>query len=138
MNQKTDWALLFLRIALGAIFVAHGSQKIFVFGHAGVAGFLTTLGVPLPNISAYLLMAAEFGGGILLLLGLLTRIAALSILIAMLVALFEVHLSKGFFLPEGFEYVFMLIFSSLALLIAGGGRFAIDPLIFGKKLPAAT
>ena len=62
-----------LRLIVGTTFIAHGSQKLFSFGVAGTAGFLGCLGVPMANVMAPVLIATELGGGILLVLGLLTR-----------------------------------------------------------------
>lgn len=138
MNQRLDWTLLSLRLALGLIFIIHGSQKLFGFGYAGVAGFLTSLGVPFPGVFAVIVTWVEFGGGILILLGLLTRLAAFFILINMLVAFFRVHLAHGFFLPQGFEYVLLILAVTLAQLFAGAGKFSIDAFIFRKKEPAST
>ncbi len=138
MNKQLDWALLVLRVALGLIFIVHGSQKLFSFGFAGVAGFLSSLGVPLPNVFAVIVTLVEFGGGILIFLGLLTRLAAFFILINMLVAFFRVHLAHGFFLPQGFEFVLLILGVTLALLLAGSGKFSVDAFIFRKKEPAST
>ena len=139
MNRKSmDWALLFLRLAVGVIFVVHGSQKLFGYGLAGVTGFVANMGFPLPKVFAALLMGAEFGGGILVLLGLLTRLAALSIAIDMAVAIFAVHITKGFYLPNGFEYAFLNFFATLTLLFAGGGGLSLDGLIFPRKHSTST
>src|SRR5436305_970107 len=109
----TDWALLFARLALGAIFFAHGSQKVLGwFGgpgiHATVAG-MTKLG--LPAVIAYFTMTVEFLGGLGLIFGVLSRLASLGIIAVMLGAIFTVHLPNGLFMNwmgnqkgEGFEY----------------------------------
>ena len=131
--MRTDtkqWATLPLRIALGVIFLAHGGQKLF--GWLGGKGFLATagyfdgkLGLNPGLLWALLAGAAEFGGAVLVLSGLFTRLGALSIAIVMLVAIAKVHWGT-FFMPTGIEFAFSLLCSAVALLIAGGGKFSLD------------
>lgn len=130
---RQDIALTIIRMVVGATFIAHGSQKLFMFGVSGVAGMMGHTGIPFPMLSASLLIAAEFGCGILLFLGLFTRLAAIPIIIAMLVALFQVHLKGGFFLPAGFEYVFVLLGALTGLAIAGPGACAFDNVIAKQR-----
>jgi putative oxidoreductase len=144
-RSAVDLALLVIRLALGTVFIAHGSAKLFpsLWGieGGGIEKFATSLsgmGVPLPDVMAYVVAAWELGGGILLVLGLATRIAALGILGTMFVAFVKVHMSQGFFLPPvgkslGFEYVMVLGATALALVIAGAGQFALDPMVFKGK-----
>lgn len=127
------WALFVLRIVVGLVFIAHGAQKAFLLGHAGVAGFLATLGMPAPSIAAALLIAAELGGGAALLLGLATRVAAISLAFTMLVAMVTVHLPHGFFAPQGVEYTLTLLAASTALALGGGGALALDNAIAGRR-----
>jgi len=129
-TDAKQWATIPLRIALGVIFLAHGGQKLFGWlggkGLASTAAFLSgKLGLTPGLLWAALVGIAEFGGGLLLLLGLFTRLGALLIGIVMLVAIFAVH-RGAFFLPTGIEYAFSLFASALALLIAGGGRLSLD------------
>src|SRR5215471_8700150 len=88
-----------LRIMVGVVFLAHGSQKLFAFGIPGTAGFFAQAGLPMPMVSAVLAIAAEFLGGIALILGLFTRPAAAVLAFNMAVAVLAVHLKGGFFLP---------------------------------------
>jgi putative oxidoreductase len=130
MTDEKQWATLPLRIALGVIFLAHGGQKLFGWlggrGLAGTAGFLAgKLGLSPAMLWAGLVGVGEFGGALLLLLGLFNRLGALAISIIMLVAIFGVHWG-AFFMPTGIEFPFALFCSALALLIAGGGRFSLD------------
>jgi putative oxidoreductase len=120
--------LLLLRIVLGAVFVAHGLQKLFVFGLAGVAGMLGSLGLPLPALNAVLVTAAELGGGLLLLSGAATRVTAAILAFTMGVAIMTVHLSHGFFAPAGVEYPLTLLVANLALVMTGAGRYSVDAL----------
>ena len=125
-----------MRMVVGATFIAHGSQKLFMFGPAGVAGAFASMGIPFPALSAWLTIGAEFGCGILLFLGLFTRLAAIPIIIAMLVALFKVHLLGGFFLPKGFEYVFVLLGALIGVAVGGPGACALDNLLLKREATA--
>src|SRR5688572_30380529 len=107
-NERKDWGIAVLRVAVGGIFVAHGVQKLAVFGISGLAGFMSQLGIPFPTLSAVAVTAAELGGGLALVAGLFTRWAALPIAFSMAVAAVTVHLKGGFFLPDGIEYVLTL------------------------------
>jgi len=131
MNK--GWGLSILRVAVGIVFVAHGSQKLFVFGFAGVQGMLTQLGFPIPMVLAWILTLVEFLGGIALVLGLYTRWAAILLAINMAVAILKVHLPGGFFLPKGFEFAFTLFAANIALALAGPGAASLDRLLFAKK-----
>src|SRR5688500_14115552 len=103
MDKKTlDYGLLLIRVALGVIMVAHGGQKLFTYGYPSVVGGMTQMGIPAPALSAALVIAAELGGGILVLAGLFTRFAAASFAFAMAVAAVQVHLAAGFFMPNGY------------------------------------
>ena len=126
---RQDIGLAIIRMVVGATFIAHGSQKLFMFGIPGVAGMMSHLGVPFPTHSAVLIIAAELGGGTFLLLGLLTRLAAIPIAFSMLVAILQVHLKGGFFLPTGLEYALVMLAATVGLAIAGGGACALDNLI---------
>jgi putative oxidoreductase len=125
-SQWTDRGLLLMRIALGLVFVMHGGQKLFVFGHAGVASGMAALGLPFPGLSAALIMAVELGGGVALLAGAFTRVAAFLIAGAMAVATVSAHLANGFFMPSGFEYTLTLMLTSLGVLMTGPGAYSVD------------
>jgi putative oxidoreductase len=125
-----------LRVIIGIVFIAHGSMKLFSFGVAGTAGFLGTLGVPLASVMAPVLIATEIGGGILLVLGLLTRYVAIPLVFTMAVAIATVHLQHGFFLPQGYEFALLVGVGLLTLALQGSGAFALDHLVF-RRTPAA-
>lgn len=133
-----NWAMVPLRLTLGIIFIAHGSQKLFgAFGGHGLEAtakfFGENLGMNPPMLWASLAAGGEFFGGLLVLLGLITRFGALNIAITMLVAMFKVHLAGGFFLPKGFEYTFALLGMALALMISGGGAASVDGVVADNR-----
>lgn len=132
-EARLDWGLLIIRVALGAVFVAHGLQKMFVFGHAGVAGMLGQLGLPFPGVNAALIIAAELGGGVALVNGAFTRVAAAILAFSMIVAIVTVHLPYGFFAPMGVEYPLTLLLVNLALTITGGGAYSLDAWLTRTK-----
>jgi uncharacterized membrane protein YphA (DoxX/SURF4 family) len=115
------YATLVLRIGLAIVFIAHGWGK--VTGIEGTAGFFAKVGIPLSSFFAYVVAAVEFGGGILILLGLFTRIAAALIAIVMVVAIFTVKLSQGFL--GGYELDFILLCVAIALMLTGSGPVAL-------------
>ncbi|MBA3469573.1 MAG: DoxX family protein [Herpetosiphonaceae bacterium] len=127
--QQPQWGIALLRIVTGIIFFVHGWQKLFTFGYEGTTGAFTGMGVPLPEIAAALAIAVELLGGLALILGFMTRLVAVPLAIDMLAALFMVHLSSGFFAANGgYEFVLLLAAASLALVLTGGGAFALDNL----------
>jgi putative oxidoreductase len=139
LKTDSDVTGLVLRLVLGVIFFAHGAQLTFGwfdgYGFGGTMGFFTgTLHIPAPL--AFLAIVAQFAGGIGLILGLLTRLAALGIGANMLVAVTMVHAQYGFFMNwsgtqkgEGFEYHLLAIAIAIALIVRGGGKWALDTAI---------
>lgn len=134
MTTKTlDYGLLLIRVALGVVMIAHGAQKLFTFGYPGVVGGFTQMGMPMPGISAALIIAAELGGGILMLAGLFTRFAGAAFAFAMAVAALKVHLAAGFFMPNGYEFTMLLAAAALGIVLTGPGRLSIDALIARRR-----
>jgi Predicted membrane protein len=127
-----------LRVAVGVVFVAHGAQKLFgVWGGAGPSGtaaFLAQLGLTPAMPLALLAGLVELAGGLMLILGALTLIAALALAIDMGVATYKVHLANGFFLNwnltpnqgHGYEFGLVLIGALVALMLTGPGALSID------------
>ena len=132
------WFPVPIRLGLGAVFVAHGAQKVLgSFAGPGLAKF-TSFPAPYPFMRpAWLWMGAaafaELIGGILIILGLLTRVGAFVIFCTMLVAVAGVHWKGGFFAPAGIEYPLSLLTMSLALLISGGGMASADLAMSGSR-----
>jgi putative oxidoreductase len=136
-RRQIDTALAVLRVVLGITFILHGGQKLFVFGFAGVSGAFAQMGIPAPGVLGPFVAFVEFFGGIAILLGLLTRLAALGIAATMVVAILTVHLKNGFFAPTGVEFPLSLLGSAIALIITGAGDFSLDAVI-GKRLDARS
>lgn len=127
-------ALGIIRIMVGVVFLMHGSQKLFTYQISGVAGSFEQMGIPFPALSAVLATAAEFVGGLLLIMGLFTRLAAIPMAFTMLVAILTAHWGKGFFAGSGgYEYALLLMVILGAFAFAGGGAFAVDNLIRRKQ-----
>jgi putative oxidoreductase len=134
-----DSVLTIVRLTLGVVFFAHGAQKMLGwfggYGFSGTMGFFTQqAGIPAPL--AFLAIAAEFFGGLGLLVGFLGRIAAFGIISNMVVAILMIHRHFGFFMNwlgnqkgEGFEYHLVAIALGLAILIKGSGAYSIDLLL---------
>ncbi len=122
--------LLLLRLVLGVLLAGHGAQKLFgsFGGHGlkGTSGFLATMGLRPAGMWAFLAGISEFGGGVLLALGLLTPLGAIAIIAAMLVAILTVHSQKLWVTEGGMEYNLVLIASAAALALTGPGRFSLD------------
>ena len=127
--------LALLRVILGIVFIAHGGQKLFQYGIAGVTQGFGQMGVPLPAIAAPVVTGVELLGGILLVVGLFTRVVASLTAIDMLGATLLVHLKNGFFGPMGIEFTLTLCAASLAFVLAGPGAFSLDAVIARRRSP---
>ena len=131
-------SLMIVRLALGIVFLPHGLQKTLgLFGGGGFSGTMSFFtGQGIPAALAFLVILAESAGSLGLIVGFLTRVAALGIGCNMVGAIFLVHMPNGFFMNwfgkqpgEGFEYHLLAIGMALALLIGGGGKASIDRAI---------
>lgn len=137
LTSEAGVAALILRVPVGLILAAHGAQKLFGWfggnGLAGTAGWLSSMGMEPGLLMAILAGSAEFFGGLALVLGLLTRPAALVAAFTMLVAIFSVHISNGLFAADGgYEYALTLMVALLALAVQGGGYHSIDKALSEK------
>jgi putative oxidoreductase len=124
--RQLSLGLAILRVIVGVIFVAHGSQKLFVFGVDGLTAGFTQMGIPMAAVSAPLVMLAELLGGIALLTGLVTRYAAAVLAVVMLGAIAFAHLPAGFFNPNGIEFPLALFAATLTLAVTGPGALSLD------------
>ncbi|MCS6935992.1 MAG: DoxX family protein [Candidatus Bipolaricaulota bacterium] len=132
----SSWAALPLRLAVGVIFAAHGWQK-FANGLDRFAGFLSNLGIPLPEVFAFLVAFFELVGGIGLIVGLFTRYWSIPLAIIMIVAIFTVKLQAGLLGSggrSGYELDLALLAGCLALLLTGPGPLSLERAIFHKEL----
>jgi putative oxidoreductase len=136
-QRQVDIGLTILRVVLGVIFIAHGGQKLFVYGFAGVAGAFGQMGVPAAAFVGPAIALIEFFGGIALALGLLTRLAALGIGLTMIGAIVLVHLPAGFFAPNGIEFPLALLSAAATLVVTGAGKYSLDALI-ARRQPVAA
>jgi len=139
VSTSNDFTLTIVRLVLGVTFFMHGAQKMLGwfggYGFHGTMGFFTQqIGIPAPL--AFLAICAEFFGGLGLLVGLLSRIAALGIIVNMLVAIVTVHHVNGFFMNwtgqqkgEGFEYHLLAIALAIVVSVKGSGAISIDRAI---------
>ena len=135
-QTSDDWSLAILRVIAGCVFFAHGAQK--VLGWFGGYGFSATMNtfthhMGIPTVFAFLAICAEFLGGLGLIAGFLSRIAALGIAIEMIVAVMKFHRHVGFFMNwngtqrgEGFEYHLLALGIMLVILVKGSGSLSVD------------
>ena len=145
VSTDDSMATAILRLVLGVVFFAHGAQKMLGwfsgFGFSGTMGFFTQT-MHIPASLAFLAIAAEFFGGLGLIVGFLTRIAAFGVATNMVVAIATVHHAFGFFMNwagnqkgEGFEFHLLVLAVTLFLTIRGAGAFSVDRAI-STRLPA--
>jgi putative oxidoreductase len=137
-TRQINIGLTILRVVVGVIFLAHGGQKLFVFGFAGVSGAFAQMGVPMPGLLGPFVALVEFFGGLALITGLLTRLASFALMLDMIVAISLVHLKGGFFSPTGIEFPLSLVGSTLLLAVTGAGAWSVDGIIGGRGRKIAT
>ena len=125
-TRTSPYAALLLRLALGGLFLAHASLKLFVFTPTGTAQFFASVGVP--GALAYVTIAAETLGGVALILGIQTRLAALALTPVLLGAIATVHGPAGFFFDNahgGWEYPAFWTIALVTQALLGDGAYAI-------------
>jgi len=122
------YGALVLRVVLGVVYIAHAYLALVVMGPAKAVEFQRAMHIPLPEIGVWYLIVAHGLGGILLILGLLVRWAALANIPIMVGALWFVHLQQGFFIlgnKNGYEYVLVLLGATIAQALLGAGAFTL-------------
>jgi len=144
---ENDAATAILRLALGVVFFAHGAQKMLGwFGGSGFSGTMSffTETMHIPAVLAFLAIAAEFFGGLGLIVGLLSRVAALGITVNMVVAIAMVHHQFGFFMNwfgaqkgEGYEYHLLVIAMAVLVILRGAGAVSLDRALTGAPADQA-
>ena len=149
LSTSNDVGLTVLRLIAGIVFFAHGAQKMLGwfggYGFHGTMGFFTQE-MHLPAVLAFLAICAEFFGGLGLIVGFLTRIAAFGVLSNMVVAVLLIHHKFGLFMNwggdqkgEGFEYHLLAIAVMLAIIIKGAGAYSLDYMLSRtSQIQAAT
>jgi putative oxidoreductase len=147
-NTRNDYSLTIGRLLLGSVFFAHGAQKML--GWFGGYGYTATMaaftgGMHIPAAFAFLAIAAEFFGGLGLILGLLGRVASFGIMVNMAVAIATVHGHMGFFMNwagtqagEGYEYHLLALGLGAVILIQGSGALSIDRWLAGRSTSAVV
>ena len=134
LSTRAGFGLSVLRIFVGIIFAAHGSQKLFGlfvgYGLAGTAQWMESIGLAPGHLMALLAGGTEFFGGLALIIGLLARPAALGLSFTLLVAIFSVHISNGLFMANnGYEFALALLGGTVAVLLEGAGKLSLDAAI---------
>ena len=130
-TTAADLGLLILRIGVGAAMIQAGLIKAFDF--STTVGFMESGGWSLPTIGALMVTVAETAGGIALVLGLLTPLAACAVAGAMICA-WAVNVSAGAFWSEPFNVPFLLFIGATTLLFTGAGAYSVDARVFGRLL----
>jgi putative oxidoreductase len=120
------WGMLPLRVVVGLVFLMHGAQKLLIFGPSGTADIMGKLGLPLPLLSATVVIAVELLGGLAILLGVFARLAGALLAFEMVVAILVARLHGGFFAPYGYEFELTLLGACLTFALNGPGRMSLE------------
>ena len=124
-DKTRDGGLLLIRLMLAVVFIYHGQGKLFG-GLDGFAGYLASMNVPVPQLSALLAAVAEFGGGLILAAGVAFRYTLPPVVFTMLVAAFSAHAGKFSSQDGGMEYPLTLAVVTAGVMLTGPGRFGLD------------
>jgi putative oxidoreductase len=132
-DRLRGWGPTILRVVVGLIFLAHGTQKLLGQGFGGVGDMMEGIGVPVPAVAA---VVVELVGGAALVLGLFTRLLAVPLAFSMLVATVTVHLPNGFFSSGGgVEFTLLLTVACVALALTGSGEASLDRFLARRRIP---
>jgi putative oxidoreductase len=128
------YSYAFMRFCTGAILVPHGYMKLFAGTAVGTSAATAKLGLEPALAWAYAVGGVEFFGGLLLAIGLLTRVAAVAIIVEMVVIVFFVLWPNGYFwTKQGYEFALLWLLLSIGIFFRGGGRYSVDGIV-GKEL----
>ena len=136
LERSKEHSIALVRMFVGLIFLLHGAQKFGFLGGPGIdgfSGFLTQIGIPLGYIFSPVVGIVELFGGIALLLGFFVRYASIALAINMLVAVFAVHLNKGFLQSGGYEYPLLLFLLCIMFMHSGAGSFSLEKMLFDEE-----
>ncbi|WP_255219370.1 DoxX family protein [Kocuria salina] len=137
-SSAATLGLTVLRVVLGTTFLLHGWQKVTGWTVAGTQASFAQMGVPAAELAAPVAAVLELVGGLMLLLGLGTRVVAALLALTMLGALVLVHLPAGFFAADGgVELVLLLAAASVLFVLAGAGRWSLDHLVAARRRGSA-
>jgi putative oxidoreductase len=132
-----DVALLVARIVVGVVLIAHGWQKLGMWGMAASIEAFTAMGIPLPAVSAVIATVVELVGGALLLVGAATAVVGVISVLNMLGATLLVHISNGVFVDQGgWELTGVIGAVALVLAAVGAGRYSVDQALAGRRATA--
>ncbi len=128
LSLRPALGLALLRLTVGIIFAAHGYQKFFQYGIAGVTQGFTQMGIPLATVAAPAVATIEFIGGLLMIVGFYHRVAGALQACVMVGAIVFAKMSGGFFAPSGIEFELMLGVAALTIALAGGGAYTVEEM----------
>lgn len=124
MSSDAGWGISILRVVTGIVYAGHGYSKFQ--GLDRTAGFFGGLGIPLPDLMAMVVASVEGIGGVLVVLGLFSRIISAFQAFVMLVAILLAHFDSGMFGQGGYQWALLLLAASLCLVLEGGGKASLD------------
>lgn len=125
-----DAALLLFRVVIGLVFISHGVDKVFMTGMDATVESFTSMGIPAPQLLAWLTAIGELLGGAMVVIGLLTTLCAALLALIPAGALYFVHMGNGIFAAEGgIEFVVVLIAALLMIIVFGAGRASLDGVL---------
>jgi uncharacterized membrane protein YphA (DoxX/SURF4 family) len=135
--MEVDLAACVLRVVVGVTFTAQGFRKVFgdreaPFGREALIRLISSKGLPSPELLAALTSLTELTGGLLVLLGLFTRLALIPLMLILLVAILRFKLEVGYF--GGWDWPFSVLSSSVALFLIGPGEYSLDAVLGWSQL----